>query len=72
MEFVYVYILQSQSDPEHFYTGLTDDLRDRLRRHNAGEVPHTSSRFLVVGSKPCSKTVELWPPSGVIFHQALL
>jgi predicted GIY-YIG superfamily endonuclease len=37
-----VYILQSQPDPEHFYVGLTDDLRDRLRRHNAGEVAHTS------------------------------
>ena len=42
MEFSYVYILQSQPDPEHFYVGLTDDLRDRLRRHNAGEVAHTS------------------------------
>ena len=37
-----MYILQSQPDPEHFYVGLTDDLRDRLRRHNAGEVAHTS------------------------------
>ena len=42
MDFVYVYILQSQAGPEHFYTELTDDLHDRLRRHNAGEVPHTS------------------------------
>ena len=42
MEFSYVYILQSQPDPEHFYVGLTDDLRARLRRHNAGEVAHTS------------------------------
>ena len=42
MEFTYVYILQSQPDPGHFYVGLTDDLRDRLRRHNAGEVAHTS------------------------------
>ena len=42
MEFSYVYILQSQPEPEHFYVGLTDDLRDRLRRHNGGEVAHTS------------------------------
>jgi len=42
MHFSYVYILQSQPNPEHFYVGLTDDLRDRLRRHNAGEVAHTS------------------------------
>jgi putative endonuclease len=37
----YVYILQSE-DGLHFYTGLTDDLRARLSKHNAGEVPHTS------------------------------
>ena len=42
MDFSYVYILQSQSDVKRFYTGLTDDLKDRLRRHNAGEVAHTS------------------------------
>ena len=42
MGFSYVYILQSQLGPEHFYVGLTDDLRARLRRHNAGEVAHTS------------------------------
>jgi putative endonuclease len=37
-----VYILQSLAKPGHFYAGLTDDLRDRLRRHNAGEVSHTA------------------------------
>ena len=37
----YVYILKSDSC-EHFYTGITDDLRARLAKHNAGEVPHTS------------------------------
>ena len=42
MGFSYVYILQSQLGPEHFYVGVTDDLRARLRRHNAGEVAHTS------------------------------
>src|SRR4029453_6461509 len=35
-------ILQSESNPEHFYTGRTDDLRDRLIRHNDGKVPHTA------------------------------
>jgi len=29
-------------DAEHFYTGITDDLRARLAAHNAGEVTHTS------------------------------
>ena len=27
--------------PGHFYIGITDDLRARLAKHNAGEVPHT-------------------------------
>ena len=37
----YVYILESL-DSEHFYVGITGDLRARLAKHNAGEVPHTS------------------------------
>ncbi len=37
----YVYILESL-DYEHFYIGIADDLRARLTKHNAGEVPHTS------------------------------
>jgi putative endonuclease len=40
--FTYVYILQSENDPKHFYTGRTDDLRERLMRHNMGKVPHTA------------------------------
>ncbi|MCB0258315.1 MAG: GIY-YIG nuclease family protein [Verrucomicrobia bacterium] len=39
----YVYILQSETNPARHYTGLTDDLKDRLHRHNAGEVTHTKS-----------------------------
>ena len=42
MNFTYVYILQSEVDPERFYTGSTYDLRARLKSHNAGRVPHTS------------------------------
>ena len=42
-EFSYVYILESELGAEHFYIGLTDDLHDRLRRHNAGEFIHTST-----------------------------
>ena len=38
----YVYILESVSDPHRHYVGLTDDLRARLRKHNANEVPHTA------------------------------
>jgi len=42
MNFHYVYILQSVADSDRFYVGLTDDLRERLRKHNAGEVSHSA------------------------------
>ena len=38
----YVYTLQSQSDEARYYVGLTSDIRARLRRHNSGQVSHTS------------------------------
>ena len=38
----YVYILESEGDPGHYYAGLTDDLKDRLSRHNRGMVSHTA------------------------------
>jgi putative endonuclease len=41
----YVYLLQSVKSPEHYYVGLTRDLRARLQKHNAGDVSHTS-KFL--------------------------
>src|ERR1041385_8360443 len=37
--FFYVYVLESAVH-DSFYVGLTEDLRERLQRHNAGEVPH--------------------------------
>jgi predicted GIY-YIG superfamily endonuclease len=42
MQFFYTYILQSISDPAHFYVGSTEDLRARLKKHNAGEVSHSA------------------------------
>ena len=41
-KFFYVSILQSHVDPERFYSGLTDDLPMRLKRHNSGQVFHTA------------------------------
>jgi predicted GIY-YIG superfamily endonuclease len=38
----YVYILHSIAFPDRYYVGITHDLRARLAKHNAGEVPHTS------------------------------
>jgi putative endonuclease len=38
----YVYILNSIDFPDRYYTGITDDLKMRMTRHNAKDVPHTS------------------------------
>jgi putative endonuclease len=38
----YVYILQSLTDSEHFYTDITDDLKARFSAHNSGAVTHTT------------------------------
>ena len=42
MNFFYVYFLQSQRDPERFYTGFTEELQSRLNAHNSGKVPYTA------------------------------
>jgi putative endonuclease len=41
-KFFYVYILQSEIDRERFYTGLTEDLPERLKAHNSGRVRHSA------------------------------
>jgi putative endonuclease len=41
INFHYVYILVSEKDPSEHYTGITTDLESRLKRHNAGELPHS-------------------------------
>ncbi len=38
----YVYILRSLEYLDRYYVGVTAELRSRLQKHNAGEVPHTS------------------------------
>jgi len=38
----YVYILQSLVDGTRFYTGLTDNLKVRVSKHNSGVVSHTA------------------------------
>ena len=42
MTYHYVYILQSQPDPDRFYTGHTDNLDERLKVHNQGKCKDTS------------------------------
>ena len=41
-DFTYVYVLLSEKDPTRRYTGLTNDLKARLKSHNQGSNPHTS------------------------------
>lgn len=38
----YVYLVRSLSAPGQRYVGVTSNLDERLRAHNAGESPHTS------------------------------
>ena len=42
----YTYILQSKKDKQ-FYTGYTNDLKTRLKLHNAGKVESTKNRLPV-------------------------
>jgi len=40
--FFYVYILVSKADQTIHYTGVTQNLLERLRDHNRGACPHSS------------------------------
>ena len=42
-QYYYVYLLRDVATGSHHYTGVTQDLQERLRRHNAGEVVHTAA-----------------------------
>ncbi|MGA2221729.1 MAG: GIY-YIG nuclease family protein [Verrucomicrobiia bacterium] len=41
-QFFYVYILESVKAPSHFYTGFTEDIKQRLIDHNEGKSVHTA------------------------------
>ena len=38
-----VYVLRSDSHPDRYYTGLTDNMERRLATHNSGGSQHTSA-----------------------------
>lgn len=40
--FTYVYLLNSTTNPSRHYTGMTRNLQNRLRDHNAGKVATTA------------------------------
>ncbi len=58
-ESYYVYVLRSLKD-DNFYTGHTADLKDRLVRHNRGDVRSTKSRrpFVIVYYESCGTRSE--------------
>jgi putative endonuclease len=42
VKFGYVYMLESLSNPGRYYVGFTENLKDRLTKHNGGKVRHSS------------------------------
>ncbi len=58
-ETYFVYILRSLKD-DNFYTGHTADLKDRLARHNRGDVRSTKARrpFVMVYFESCRSRSE--------------
>jgi predicted GIY-YIG superfamily endonuclease len=53
----YVYILQSVTCPEKHYVGCTNDVPERLRRHNAGQSESQSRHTSING--PWKLTVQI-------------
>jgi putative endonuclease len=41
-KFLYVYMIESLSTQGRHYVGITENLKARLRKHNAGEVVYSS------------------------------
>jgi putative endonuclease len=41
----YVYILERVGSADHYHVGITSDLRDRLKRHDAGKITHTAKHL---------------------------
>ena len=67
----YVYLLESVSDRARRYVGLTNDLRQRLREHNAGKSPHTSKyvpwrvvTYVAFSERPKAEAFERYLKSG--------
>ncbi len=67
----YVYILKSLEDGERYYVGITADLRARLAKHNAKEVPHTAKyapwtlkTYIAFSSRPQAFAFEKYLKTG--------
>jgi len=78
----YVYILQSINFVDQFYVGYTEDINNRLIRHNSGFTSHTSKyrpwkiiTYLVFTDKVKALSFEEYLKSGsgrVFKHKRLL
>jgi predicted GIY-YIG superfamily endonuclease len=67
----YVYLLQSDSFADKRYIGVTNDLRTRLREHNAGKSAHTAKfapwrvvTYVAFSDRPAAEGFERYPKSG--------
>ena len=67
----YVYILESVTDPGHFYVGLTANVERRLQNHNSGKSTHTAkyrpwklSTFIGFSDRAKSRRFERYLKSG--------
>ena len=63
-KFYYVYMLKSERDPKRNHLGRTVDLKERLMRHNRGEVSSASKHKpleiqVVIAFDEISKAVEI-------------
>ena len=67
-----VYVLRSVDHPGQVYSGLTDDLRKRLKVHNAGGSPHTSKYKLPSTSRGSSSHMWLFRTRTKLLHSSAI
>jgi Predicted endonuclease containing a URI domain len=67
----FVYLLQSVSDPERRYVGVTTDVVARLADHNAGKSTHTAKyppwrlvTYIGFSSRAKAESFEIYLKSG--------
>ena len=67
----YVYIVNSIDAPEHFYTGYTTNIEQRLQDHNTGKSVHTKQyrpwkliTYIAFNSKDTALNFEKYLKSG--------
>lgn len=68
-QFWYVHMLQSIDSTGHWYVGMTEDLAQRLKSHNAGKVPHTAK--IQSAARPCSRGLDTRTSWQVVFRLPL-